>query len=178
MTSLGDQVLASLNRVAKDVLKAATRQATGTVRKATGTRRPASDDRHAPKLSTTYPGDYRGTPHITYAPHTGKTPDPGEVVKAWVPEAKNHRQGADQSVLLVGRDGDWLLGLPVSTETEHEDGRWVSIGTGAWDTRRRKSAARVDRVVRIHPDDVRGRAEKLDKARFDAVAAGVRRARS
>jgi hypothetical protein len=51
----------------------------------------------------------------------------------------------------------------------------VTIGTGAWDARRRPTQARVDRIVRIHPDDVRGRAEKLDKTRFDKVAAGIRK---
>jgi PemK-like, MazF-like toxin of type II toxin-antitoxin system len=179
MPSLADQLLGSLNRIAKDVVRTAARQATGTVRKASGASRPASDDRHAPKLSMRYPGDFRGRPHIAYAPHTGKTSDPGEVVTAWVPDEQDHRQGKDRPVLLIGRDGDWLLGVALSvgdrpTDTE-QGGHWVGIGTGAWDTRRRPSEARVDRIVRIHPDDVRGRAEKLDKTRFDRVAAGIRK---
>ncbi len=177
MTSLTDQLLGSLNRIAKDVLRTAARQATGTVRKAAGARRPASTDAHAPKLSIRYPGDFRGRPPITYAPHTGKTPDPGEVVTAWVPDEEDHALGKDRPALLVGRDGDWLLGVVLSVgDTEADQpGRWVTIGTGAWDARRRASRARVDRIVRIHPDDVRGRAEKLDKLRFDRVAAGIRR---
>jgi mRNA-degrading endonuclease toxin of MazEF toxin-antitoxin module len=178
MASLADQLLGSLNRIAKDVLKTAVRQATGTVRKASGASRPASDDRHAPKLSVRYPGDFKGRPQITYAPHTGKTPDPGEVVTAWVPDEEDHKQGKDRPVLLVGRDGDWLLGVTLSvvdSGADAEAGRWVTIGTGAWDARRRPSHVRVDRIVRIHPDDVRGRAEKLDKTRFDKVAAGIRK---
>jgi hypothetical protein len=178
MASLTDQLLGSLNRIAKDVLRTAARQATGTVRKASGASRPSSDDRHAPKLSLRYPGDFKGRPQITYAPHTGKTPDPGEVVTAWVPDEEDHKQGKDRPVLLVGRDGDWLLGVAMalvdSSESE-QGGRWVTVGTGAWDARRRASHARVDRIVRIHPDDVRGRAEKLDKTRFDKVAAGIRK---
>lgn len=182
MTSLADQLLGSLNRIAKDVLRTAARQATGTVRKAAGGSRPSSEDRHAPKLSIRYPGDFKGRPQITYAPHTGKTPDPGEVVTAWVPDEADHKQGKDRPVLLIGRDGDWLLGVTLSIVDREPDaeqiGHWVTIGTGAWDTRRRQSQARVDRIVRIHPDDVRGRAEKLDKDRFDKVAAGIRSTRS
>lgn len=185
MASFTDQLLKSLGRIADDVVRSATRQATGAVRRATGGQRKASDDRHAPRLSTKYPGDYKGKPSITYAPHTGKLPDPGEVVWAWVPFEENHREGKDRPVLLIGRDGDWLLGCPLSSvdhdldvDQEASVGRhWVSIGRGAWDTRRRESHVRVDRIVRIHPDDVRGRAEKLDKVRFDKVAAGVRRYR-
>jgi hypothetical protein len=181
VTSLADQLLGSLNRIAKDALRTAARQATGTVRKATGARRPSSDDRHAPKLSIRYPGDFKGRPQITYAPHTGKTPDPGEVVSAWVPDDVDHTQGKDGPVLLVGRDGDWLLGVVLAAvdseaDAEHETReRWVTIGTGAWDARRRPTRARVDRIVRVHPDDVRGRAEKLDKTRFDKVVAGIRK---
>jgi hypothetical protein len=177
VTSLRDQLLGSLDRIAKDVLRTAARQATGTVRRATGARRPASDDRRAPKLSIRYPGDFKGRPQITYAPHTGKIPDPGEVVTAWVPDEEDHTQGKERPVLLVGRDGDWLLGVVLALTDPDSDqgGHWVTIGTGAWDTRRRVSRARVDRIVRIHPDDVRGRAEKLDKTRFDRVAAGIRR---
>ena len=183
MPSVADQLWKSFGRIADDVVRAATRQATSAVRRASGGRRPPSDDRHAPKLSNRYPGDYRGRPSIRYAPHTGKLPDPGEVVWAWVPYEENRRQGKDRQVLLIGRDGDWLLGCPLSSvdhdldaEQEEAAGRhWVAIGSGAWDSRRRCSQVRVDRVVRIHPDDVRGRAEKLDKERFDKVAAGVRR---
>ena len=175
MASLPDQLLGSLNRIARDVLRTAARQATGTVRKAAGGSRPSSDDRHAPKLSIRYPGDFRGRPQITYAPHTGKTPDPGEVVTAWVPDEEDPKEGKDRPVLLIGRDGDWLLGVVLSIADADEGGHWVTIGTGAWDTRRRPSKARVDRIVRIHPDDVHGRSEKLDKTRFDAVAAGIRR---
>ena len=175
MASLPDQLLGSLNRIARDVLRTAARQATGTVRKAAGGSRPSSDDRHAPKLSIRYPGDFRGRPQITYAPHTGKTPDPGEGGTAWVPHEEDPKEGKDRPVLLIGRDGDWLLGVVLSIADADEGGHWVTIGTGAWDTRRRPSKARVDRIVRIHPDDVHGRSEKLDKTRFDAVAAGIRR---
>lgn len=183
MSSITDQLLGSLGRIAQDVVRTATRQATGAVRKATGVRREPSNDRHAPKLGNRYPGDYKGRPQITYSPHTGKLPDPGEVVWAWVPFEEDHHQGKERPVLLIGRDGDWLLGVPLSSvdhdadaKQEAGEGRhWIAVGTGAWDSKKRASQARVDRVVRVHPDDIRSRAEKLDKPRFDKVAAGIRR---
>lgn len=178
-----DLILTSLGKAAQDAIREVQRQATAVQRKATGTTRTPSTDRGAPKLSRRYPGDYRGRPPISYDPHTGKLPDPGEVVWAWVPYEDDAKQGKDRPVLLVGREGDWFLGVYLSSTDRDADeaqeksvGRhWVKVGTGAWDTRRRESHARVDRVVRIHPDDVRGRAEKLDKVRFDRVAAGIRK---
>jgi len=178
-----DLLLKQLGRVAQDAVREITRQAGAAAKKATGTTRPPSQDRSAPKLSRRYPGDYRGRPPISYDPHTGALPDPGEVVWAWVPYEDDAGQGKDRPVLLIGRDGDWFLGAYLSstdhdadaTQEEAAGRHWVEVGTGAWDTRRRASFARVDRIVRVHPDDVRGRAEKLDKPRFDKVAAGVRR---
>lgn len=176
-----DLLLKSLGQAAENAMREVSRQASAAAKKATGTTRPASNDRSAPGLSRRYPGDYRGRPPISYDPHTGKLPDPGEVVRAWVPDEDDTKKGKDRSVLLVGRNGDWFLGvyLAAADDADGPDAmtgeRWVPVGTGAWDTRRRTFSARVDRVVRIHPDDVTGRSEKLDKVRFDKVAAGIRK---
>ena len=51
----------------------------------------------------------------------------------------------------------------------------MEIGRGPWDSSDRVSEVRVNRIVRVDPDAVRRVAGKLDKARFDRVAAGVRR---
>ncbi len=85
-------------------------------------------------------------------------------------------------MLLVGRDGDWLLGLPLTSKDhdldEHQErasGReWVDIGAGGWDSRGRPSEARVNRVVRVHPTRVRRSGVALDERRFAEVAAAVR----
>ncbi len=183
MVSWQNLLRRQLERAASDAARTVQREVNGVVRRATGGTREPSDERGAPKLSRRYPGDYQGTPRIVYDPHTGRHPDPGEVVWAWVPYEDDPARGKDRPVLLIGRDGDWLLGTYLSATDHTADaaqeathGRhWVALGTGAWDVRRRDSYARVDRVVRIHPDDVRGRAEKLDKVRFDQVAAGVRK---
>jgi hypothetical protein len=50
----------------------------------------------------------------------------------------------------------------------------VSIGSGRWDGEGRTSYANVDRVLRVAPGDVRREGATLERARFDAVVAGVR----
>lgn len=147
-------------------------------------RRPGSrTTRRSPSLGARYPGDFRGTPRLTYDPHPGRLPDPGEVVWAWVPYEEDHSRGKDRPALIVGRDGDWLLGVPLSSVAHDLDARqeaaagryWVDVGRGAWDTSGRSSQARVNRIVRLDPRRVRRVAARLDRARFDRVTAGIRR---
>ncbi len=150
------------------------------------TPRPA--DRRAPSpvpgpaSASGYPGDYEHMPRVEYSPVAGNRPDPGEVVWAWVPYEDDHSQGKDRPVLLVARDGCWLLGLPLTSKDHDRDatqearaGRfWMDIGTGAWDSQRRPSEVRVDRVVRIDPDGVRRTSVAIDRRIFDAVATAMR----
>ncbi|WP_109473504.1 type II toxin-antitoxin system PemK/MazF family toxin [Ornithinimicrobium cavernae] len=141
--------------------------------------------RHPPEdvpATSGYAGDYAGTPQITYAPVEDALPDPGEVVWAWVPYEEDHGKGKDRPVLVIGRDGDLLLALQLSSQDHDRDaadearwGRyWVDVGTGAWDSRNRPSEARVDRILRLAPTAVRRIGAQLDRERFDEVAAGVR----
>lgn len=109
--------------------------------------------------------------------------DPGEVVWTWVPYEEDHSQGKDRPVLIVGREGRWLLALPLTSKDHDLDaaqesraGRfWVDIGSGDWDRSRRESEARVDRVIRVNPKAVRRIGARLDADRFAAVADGIRR---
>ena len=57
-----------------------------------------------------YPGDATRLPDTTYAPRPDGRPDPGEIVWTWVPFEEDHSQGKDRPVLVIGRDGDWLVG--------------------------------------------------------------------
>jgi len=112
-------------------------------------------------------------------------PDPGEVVWTWVPFEEDHSQGKDRPVLIIGRDGDWLLGLPMTSRDHDLDARqeasegryWVEVGRGPWDSSDRISEVRVNRIIRVDPDGVRRVSGALDKARFERVADGVRRHR-
>ena len=135
-----------------------------------------------------YPGDFLGIPTISYQPNpgNGKVADPGEIVWTWVPFEEDHRQGKDRPVLVIGRDGPWLLALPMTSKDHdrHEpDGvqqggrRWTDIGTGPWDSRGRPSEVRADRILRVDPAGVRRAGAALDEGRFNQVAAAVRGAR-
>ena len=126
-----------------------------------------------------YPGDFTGPLTPQYTPNPDGRPDPGEIVWTWVPFEEDHAQGKDRPVLLVGRDGPWLLALQL-TSKDHDgaparDGRrrWVDIGAGSWDRQRRPSEVRVDRVVRVDPAQVRREGAVLPRARFDSVSRAV-----
>ncbi|WP_028267109.1 type II toxin-antitoxin system PemK/MazF family toxin [Arthrobacter sp. MA-N2] len=125
------------------------------------------------QLARPYPGDFRGKVSPRYSPNPDAKPDPGEIVWSWVPYEEDHSQGKDRPVLLIGRDGGWLLGLML-TSKDHDNGHrsddYVDIGKGPWDPQGRPSEVKVDRVVRINPSDVRREGAILDKRTFQLVA--------
>ncbi|GAB3252862.1 hypothetical protein GCM10027425_11720 [Alteromonas gracilis] len=108
--------------------------------------------------------------------------DPGEVVWAWVPYEDDPSQGKDRPVLVVRREGDDVLVLPMTSKDHDRDaaqearaGRtWMDVGTGAWDSRRRPSEVRLDRVVRLRASAVRREGAVLDPALFAEVLAAAR----
>ena len=136
-------------------------------------------------LSPAPPGDFRGHPRIEYDPHPDGLPDPGEIVWTWVPFEETPEQGKDRPVLLIGRDGDRLLGLMLTSKDHDRDparearhGRsWYDIGTGAWDASRRPSEVRLDRVLRVDPAAVRREGAVLDARTFAEIADRVRQVR-
>jgi PemK-like, MazF-like toxin of type II toxin-antitoxin system len=135
-------------------------------------------------VATRYPGDFHGTPTISYRRHPGlgEAPGPGEVVWTWVPFEEDHRQGKDRPVLVIGYDGPWLLALPLTSKDHSHDGfaqvslrrQWTDVGSGPWDRRGRASAVRVDRILRVDPAKVRRQGAVLDKAHFRQVALAVK----
>jgi len=138
-------------------------------------RRAGAQDPSAGQGDADYPGDFTGQVRAVYAPDLDGEPDPGEIVWTWVPYEEADGRGKDRPVLLVGHDGQWLLGLML-TSRDHDtrpapaDEHWMDIGTGAWDSKRRPSEVRLDRVIRIDPDGVRREGAVLEAARFDEVA--------
>lgn len=139
--------------------------------------------RRGTKTDSGYPGDHQGAFDIRYDPYPDNVADPGEVVWTWVPYEEDHSQGKDRPALIVGREGRWLLALPLTSKDHDADaaqearaGRfWVDIGVGGWDRSQRESEARVDRVIRVNPRKVRRIGGRLDPDRFAAVAEGIRR---
>jgi hypothetical protein len=112
---------------------------------------------------------------LTYAPEPDGRADPGEVVWAWVAYEDDPRRGKDRPVLVVGREGTTVFGLMLSSRSERDGQRhWVALGAGAWDSERRPSWARLDRVLAMSESGIRREGAVLERARFDRVAAALR----
>ena len=189
---MADQVRNALGRIARDVLRASLGEAARGPRRCSGpvpapragrTGAHGTAAQRGPRPTKDYPGDYDRRPQLSYDPHPDRMADPGEVVWTWVPFEEDYSQGKDRPVLIVGRDGDWLLGLMLTSQDhddragyEHREGRWwCNIGSGDWDSQHRDSEVRTDRILRVDPDNVRRLAGRLAKDRFDVVAAEVDR---
>lgn len=131
--------------------------------------KPSSAQSSAPKPSaptstgasdgSDYPGDYRDMINFEYSPSLDGDADPGEIVWTWVPFEEDHSQGKDRPVLLVGRDGEYLLALMMTSKNhnnrEHADSNYLDIGSGPWDSQGRASEVKLNRVIRVRPDAMR-----------------------
>ena len=106
-----------------------------------------------------YPGDYRDMINFEYSPSLDGDADPGEIVWTWVPFEEDHSRGKDRPVLLVGRDGEYLLALMMTSKDhnnrEHADSNYLDIGSGPWDPQGRASEVKLNRVIRVRPDAMR-----------------------
>lgn len=106
-----------------------------------------------------YPGDYRDMINFEYSPSLDGDADPGEIVWTWVPFEEDHSQGKDRPVILVGRDGEYLLALMMTSKDhnnrEHADSNYLDIGSGPWDPQGRASEVKLNRVIRVRPDSMR-----------------------
>lgn len=106
-----------------------------------------------------YPGDYRDMINFEYSPSLDGDADPGEIVWTRVPFEEDHSQGKDRPVLLVGRDGEYLLALMMTSKDhnnrEHADPNYLDIGSGPWDPQGRASEVKLNRVIRVRPDAMR-----------------------
>ena len=105
--------------------------------------------------------------------------DPGEIVWTWVEFEENDGRGKDRPVLVVGRDAradrsDTVLGLMLSSKDHRDDGNWLPLGSGAWDSQGRPSFVRLDRVLVVDDDGIRREGAILDRTTFDAVAQELR----
>lgn len=129
---------------------------------------------------------------LAYAPRDDDRPDPGEIVWAWVPFEEDISRGKDRPVLVIaeedagrgGSDGSGpvLIALMLTSRDRTADGTvatdehgstWVDIGSGDWDGKGRPSEVRADRLLRLAPAEVRREGGRLDRERYDRVAAAV-----
>lgn len=131
--------------------------------------KPSSAKSSAPKPSapastgasdgSDYPGDYRDMINFEYSPSLDGDADPGEIVWTWVPFEEDPSQGKDRPVILVGRDGEYLLALMMTSKDhnnrEHADSNYLDIGSGPWDPQGRASEVKLNRVIRVRPDSMR-----------------------
>ena len=112
---------------------------------------------------------------IEYSPCLDGDPDPGEVVWTWVPYEDDPAQGKDRPVIIIGRRGHNLAGVPL-TSKPHDNELQVVVGRGPWDREGRVSYAKVERLLEVVADQVRREGAVLERQHFEDVVAGVRRA--
>ncbi|MFZ2175879.1 MAG: type II toxin-antitoxin system PemK/MazF family toxin [Rhodococcus sp. (in: high G+C Gram-positive bacteria)] len=112
---------------------------------------------------------------ISYSPDLDGRADPGEIVWTWVAYEDDPRQGKDRPVLVVGRDGDILLGLMLSSQSRRDGDRdWHAVGSGAWDSEGRPSWIRLDRVLEVPEAGIRREGAVMERRTFDSVAIRLR----
>jgi hypothetical protein len=109
--------------------------------------------------------------HIEYSPKLDGDPDPGEVVWTWVPYEEDPTQGKDRPVVIIGRRGDQLLAVALTSKPHPHE---VSIGAGSWDPAGRPSYAKIQRLLSVDPAQVRREGAVLERNHFDDIAAAVR----
>lgn len=145
--------------------------------------KPSSAQSSAPKPSapastgasdgSDYPGDYRGMINFEYSPSLDGDADPGEIVWTWVPFEEDHSQGKDRPVILVGRDGEYLLALMMTSKDhnnrEHADSNYLDIGSGPWDSQGRASEVKLNRVIRVRPDAMRREGAMMPEDTFRLI---------
>ncbi|GAB3617104.1 type II toxin-antitoxin system PemK/MazF family toxin [Okibacterium endophyticum] len=105
---------------------------------------------------------------MTYVPENDGNPDPGEIVWTWVPYEERDGRGKDRPVLIVAaeRNGPALLAVQLTSQGHEGD---LSVGSGSWDSERRESWVKTDRVFRVYPSGMRREAASLPRDRFERV---------
>ncbi|UVE94682.1 type II toxin-antitoxin system PemK/MazF family toxin [Dietzia sp. B32] len=127
-----------------------------------------------PATTVTAPTSSRAR-RIAYTPDLDGQADPGEIVWTWVEFEENDGRGKDRPVLVVGRDGDRLLGLQLSSQDSRDDDEgWLGLGSGPWDSEGRPSWVRLDRVLDVPEQGIRREGAICPRPKFDAVADRLR----
>lgn len=120
------------------------------------------------------PAASRAKVTVTYEPSRDGDPDPGEVVWTWVAYEDDPSQGKDRPVVVIGRDGERLVGVALTTKASSRDDV-VEVGRGDWDAEGRVSYAKLDRILPVEPSTMRREGGVLDRRRFDRLVTALRR---
>jgi hypothetical protein len=67
-----------------------------------------------------------------------------------VPFEEDPSQGKDRPVVIIGRRGQMLVGVPLTTQRDDREAQ-VQVGVGDWDTQHRVSYARIWRLFDVDP---------------------------
>ena len=122
--------------------------------------------------------NYRGPVSLDYAPQADREPDPGEVIWTWVPYEEDDSVGKDRPLLVIGRAhglADTYVALMLSSQDHARDRGWVRLGAGAWDTDRRESWVRYDRLLAVADGGIRREGAVLGREQFLDVLDKARR---
>ena len=110
----------------------------------------------------------------SYEPDPDASPDPGEIVWAWVPYAEYDGRGKDRPVLIIARiDSRTTAGCYLSTK-QHRS--FVSVGRGKWDGEGRESFLATERVLRLPEEGMRREGHVLERSAFVNAVGAVMRA--
>lgn len=115
-----------------------------------------------------------GKVRTSYVPVTDGDPDPGEIIWTWVPYEENDGQGKDRPVLVVAAESvGTVLVVQLTSKDHDDDGDFISVGAGDWDSAHRESWVNLERVLRVHPSGMRREAAALSRSAFEGVATSL-----
>jgi hypothetical protein len=96
-------------------------------------------------------------------------------VWAWIPYEEDPHQGKDRPVVVIGRYGDRLAAVALTSQPHHERDDRVEVGSGSWDSEHRVSYARLDRVYAMTAVQARREGAVLERGRFESVVAALQK---
>ncbi len=110
-----DNIVGLVRKIGTTTPRSSTERASsGTTRRS----RPAMPRRHVPPPSADTSDEGL---RIEYSPNLDGDPDPGEVVWTWVPYEDDPSQGKDRPVVIIGRRGDNLAGVPLTSKAHDNE---------------------------------------------------------
>ncbi|ALG07510.1 type II toxin-antitoxin system PemK/MazF family toxin [Kibdelosporangium phytohabitans] len=110
---------------------------------------------------------------LDYSPDLDGLADPGEIVWAWVPYEEDPDRGKDRPLLVIGRNGQRLLAVMLSSKDREGQRGWVGLGSGPWDRDGRESFVLLSRMYELEEDDIRREGAVLEPDRFERVATAI-----